>query len=209
MSSSMNISFSINQEILPAFFGILRKGIKVEGNVGLSLGDFLRMEMGMSPEYIEGRIQTIFLNGRPVDNVEAAVVEDGDTLALSASMPGLVGVTMRKGGHLAGFRSEISYDETKKVRGPGRGTVLIKLFNLLAKEMAPLFLEHGVIVEGEDLYRFLNSQNEPSRAELKSIEIDGKGAEIEKLEEIDWAQKEVFLRVWIRESTAGNRRKDT
>jgi hypothetical protein len=205
----MNISITVDKEILSEFSRILRKGIKVEGNVGMSLGDFLRTEVGMSPEYIEGRIQTIFLNGSPVDNVEAAVVEDGDTLALSASMPGLVGVSMRKGGHLARFRSEISYDETRKAKGTAKGRVIIKLFNLLAREMAPLFLERGVIVDGEELAFFFDSQNETVRAALKSIEIDGKAAEIEKLKEVDWAQREVFLRVRVLGSTTGNGRKDS
>jgi hypothetical protein len=205
----MNISITVDKEILSEFSGILRKGIKVEGNVGMCLGDFLRNEVGMNPEYIEGRIQTIFLNGRPVDNVEIAVVEDGDTIALSASMPGLVGVSMRKGGHLAGFRSEISYDETKKAESSGRGRVFIKLFNLLTKEIGPLFLENGVIIEREDLKGFLYSLNETSRAGVKSIEIDGKDADIAQLEEIDWAEKEVFLRAIVHQSPPGNGRKDS
>ncbi|MFC1883836.1 hypothetical protein ACFL2O_03600 [Thermodesulfobacteriota bacterium] len=208
MESYKKVSLTIDTEILPAFFGILRKGVKVDGDVGLSIGNFLRKGMGMSPEYIEGRIQTIFLNGKPVDNVEAAAVEDGDVMALSASMPGLAGATLRKGGHFAGLRSAISYSEKEAVKSTGRGRITIKLFNLLTKEMAPLFLEHGVIVGGDDLAAFLNSQYKTSRAALKSIEIDGKRADTEQLEKTDWSQKEVFLRVNVSESPAGNGRKE-
>jgi hypothetical protein len=46
-------------------------------------------------DYLENRIKTIFLDGKPVDDEDKAVLKNGSTLALSAAMPGLVDSTFR------------------------------------------------------------------------------------------------------------------
>ncbi|MBN1849311.1 MAG: hypothetical protein JW932_12075 [Deltaproteobacteria bacterium] len=206
MASITNVVLSMDEDGLSMFMGVLRKGVRVEGHVGLSIGGFLREEIGMDAEYIESRIQTIFLNGRPVDDVEAAVIGDGDALALSASMPGLAGATLRKGGHFAGLRSTISYREEGSAKRSGKGVVTIKLFNLIAKELAPLFFERGFIMDGEDFSGVLHSHHETLSAGLRSVEIDGQAEDMEKLEITDWDPKEVFLRVRMNESSVGHRR---
>ena len=46
------------------------------------------------------------------------MVGHGDTLALSAAMPGLVGATMRRGGYFAGLRANISHrDQDRRFKG--------------------------------------------------------------------------------------------
>lgn len=91
----------------------------------------------------------------PVDNLETAVAGDGDTLALSAAMPGLVGATMRSGGVLACFRNTITHQGNTAEMSPA-GTLSIKLFNLLIKELGPLFLRHGMLVSADDIKNTLS-----------------------------------------------------
>ena len=80
----------------------------------------LREEIGAGPATIE-KIQSIMLDGKPVDDIGSAMIHDGSVLALSAAMPGLVGATLRRGGAYASFRSAITYHEPEKLARLARG----------------------------------------------------------------------------------------
>ncbi|MFH0730949.1 MAG: hypothetical protein V2B19_31975 [Pseudomonadota bacterium] len=139
---------------IAAFFPLLQQGFHIPIPGSCSIRELLCDICGLSAEQVTTRIQTIFLNGMPVDNLETAVVGDGDTLALSAAMPGLVGATMRSGGVLACFRNTISHQgHTAEI--PTAGILSIKLFNLLIKEFGPLFLCQGVLVSAETIKNML------------------------------------------------------
>ena len=70
----------------------------------------------------------IFLNGKAVDKIKTTAVTDGNILALSAAMPGLVGATFRRGGRYAAMRSNVSHkDENLKTSGESR-IITLKLF---------------------------------------------------------------------------------
>jgi len=45
---------------------------------------------GLDEDYVTQRISTIFLDGKPVDDIDTLLVRDGAVLSLSAAMPGLV-----------------------------------------------------------------------------------------------------------------------
>jgi len=70
----------------------------ISATVGCSIKNLLCNQFDITPEYLSDRISTIFLNGKPVDDVESAIIKDNSILALSGAMPGLVGATFRKGG---------------------------------------------------------------------------------------------------------------
>ncbi len=126
------------------FYPLLQRGFQVKTRLGCSVRSFLSDDLGIEPDYIENRIQTVFLNGHPVDDVEKTTVTDGAALALSAAMPGLVGATMRRSGVLASFRDTITYQANDACASDGEGFVTIKLFNLLVRELGPGFLKRGV-----------------------------------------------------------------
>ena len=98
---------SINSEIHPhlcfiaqgcwisRFFSLLQKGIIVRARSGCSLTAFLREQAEAAPETIE-KIQSIFLDGSPVDDLDRTIIKDGSILALSAAMPGLVRCNAQK-----------------------------------------------------------------------------------------------------------------
>ncbi len=109
---------------------------------------------------MRGLIQTVFLNGKPVDDMSKALIQKGDCLALSAAMPGLVGATMRSGGVLAGFRRTISHRPSQTETDTQNGVLTIKLFNLLIKEIGPLFLRKGILLESEDFRNLMLSLTE-------------------------------------------------
>lgn len=100
---------------LSLFLPLLEKGVMLPVRTGCSIRNLFREQLGLPETYLEQRIQTLFLNARPVDDVNTTLIQDGSTLALSAAMPGLLGATMRKGGWYAAFRKDIS----QSAEGPG------------------------------------------------------------------------------------------
>jgi len=147
----IEIELEVDAASLPPFFSLLEKGVVLPATTGCTLREFLCGQLGISRDYLDGRVQTLFLDARPVDDVDAAVVRDGCTIALSAAMPGLLGATMRKGGRYAAFRKGISQDAVEKQVHETSGHVTVKMFNMVARELGGRLLENGVEIQGRDL----------------------------------------------------------
>jgi hypothetical protein len=137
----------------PLFYSLLEKGVVLTDQNRMHPPGFLCGQLGLSDDYLDQRVQTLFLDARPVDDVDAAVVRDGSILALSAAMPGLLGATMRKGGRYAAFRKDISQHADECGICETSGRVTVKLFNMVAREVGGGLLEAGVEVDGSDLQR--------------------------------------------------------
>jgi len=140
------------------------------------------------------RIQTIFLDGKAVDEIDAAVIRDGSTIALSGALPGLVGATLRRGGTYASLRSSITHPVDKEFVPQKEGWVIVKLFNLLVPELSPLFLAQGFWIKGQDLEEFFKRQTEEFWAGCISARLDGREVDLKTLKEIKWPpNKELVL----------------
>ena len=118
--SAPHLVVAVEAAHVARFFLLLQQGVMIRRRVGCPVDAFLREEIGARPETVE-LIQSVMLDGKPVDDIGAAVVRDGATLALSAAMPGVVGATMRRGGAYASMRSAITYHETGATRPEGEG----------------------------------------------------------------------------------------
>lgn len=150
-----HLAFDVPAPLVARFFLLLQQGVTIRRRVGCGVEAFLREEIGAGPETI-GRIQSIMLDGRPVDDIRTAVVTDGSTLALSAALPGLVGATLRRGGAYSSLRSGITY-HTRGSAAAGTGWVTVKLFNLIMGELGPGLLREGVLVRTADLRHVLEA----------------------------------------------------
>lgn len=146
---------------------LLQAGVVVaytpdRGDGSLGVYDFLRA-LCIPDEYIDERIQSVFVNGHPVDAVREARMLPNDTLALSAAMPGLMGATMRKGGYYASLRDSISHTHgactdsgnAEQVPQKERPTVTLRLFNFIAPELAAHVAAHGFTIDAESLALWL------------------------------------------------------
>ncbi len=152
-----SLAFILKSDHLAVFFPLLQQGVRVEARVGCDIQSLLCDQFKLAPDYLADRITTIFLNGKPVDDVSSAVVTDGATLALSAAMPGLVGATLRKAGCLASFRNTISHrNEATPANACVDGFITLKLFNMLLPEVGPQYLAHGVWTSGRELQTCLS-----------------------------------------------------
>jgi hypothetical protein len=165
--------FVLDPEKLHLFYGFLQHGFFVKAIMEKSIKQMLCDQFGLESDYVVNRIKTIFYNGKPVDDMETAIVHDGATLALSAAMPGLVGATFRSGGVLSPFRSTISYrPDDCKTPDSGEGAVYIKLFNLLVPEIGPGFLKRGIFVQKTLLDSFLKEQDSDFWSRCRSLLLD-------------------------------------
>lgn len=172
---------------IAAFFPLLQTGFYVEltpGNLQALLSRICDIEYGK----VRDRIQTIFLNGKPVDDLEAVYVKDGDSLALSAAMPGLVGATMRSGGVLAGFRQSISHRSRRVPSHSHQGYLLIKLFNLLIKEIGPRILQKGILMEPGGIGKLIESILETDPQNCKRVQLDSRVIDAQDLMSVQWPQ---------------------
>ena len=191
-----SLLLTFNPDRIFIFFQLLENGFIIKGKVGCSVKEFLCNRMFIEQEYLDKRIQTIFLNGKPVDDVNSAIVKDGSAISLSAAMPGLAGATMRKGGVLATMRSGISCVPVETGFDSYEGKVTIKFFNLISKELGPEFLSRGVIIDGKTLAGFIVANRKIIEAGLFSAETDGVKIETEKFFNIKWeAIEEILLKV--------------
>jgi hypothetical protein len=170
----------------------------MKAQVGCNLTNLFCEQFGISPEYFEERVQTIFLNGNPVDDAHSAVVKDRSHIALSGAMPGLVGAVLRKGGYYSSMRSEISYSKKGKTESSKEGVIFLKIFNLLLKDLGPAFLSKGIWLEGKKFQDFLKRQAEDFWREFCSAKMNGKDLQSQKLLTIKWPDRLVFLQVITR-----------
>jgi hypothetical protein len=157
MAEQQTLRIILPLDQLLAFFPLLQQGIWLRAQIGCSVMSLLAGQFGVDENYVVERITTLFLDGKAVDDLETSYVKDRSTVALSSAMPGLVGATMRRGGHLAAMRGEITCQSQQPLEsGPGR--VKVKLFNMVMAELGATFLAQGVLLSSDGLDRFLDEQ---------------------------------------------------
>jgi hypothetical protein len=152
--------------------------------------------LGIPKDYLDERIQTIFLNASVVDDPDTAIVAPGSALALSAAMPGIAGAMLRKGGRYAPMRSQLSHDGRQADLPPDcRGEVTIRLFNLLQQELGAEFLRRGIEVNGKAFGDLLRRRPGDTATGILSAEMNGQRVEPTALLEMDWADRTVVISV--------------
>jgi len=194
IQSYPNLLFVVEKPLVSHFFLLLQQGVMIRCRINCSIAAFLREELGADTETIE-KIQSIILDGKPVDDLEAALIKDGSILALSAAMPGLVGATLRRGGTYSSFRSAITYHETGETAARGEGCVRIKLFNLLMAELGPDLLHRGVFLESADFLNFTAGLSQDFWQGCRRITLDNRPLDARQLLDAAWlsGKDRVFL----------------
>ncbi|MDJ0782118.1 MAG: hypothetical protein QNJ22_09095 [Desulfosarcinaceae bacterium] len=186
---------------LVAFSSVLHHGFQVNAMVGCSIKELLCDQFEVAEEILKHRIQTLLLDGKPLDDEERATVKGGATIALSIALGGMVGVSLRKGGHLTNIRSTITHQEKETVKIPStEGMVTIKLFNQLAGELGPLFLKKGLWVQKNDAMAILKDRLAALRSFIIKIEKDGMELTPDQLSNLNWSEvpAKVLLKAFLR-----------
>ena len=190
-TASLVITTSQPQGILSsALFG---SGVGIPAQVGMPLVELLCGRIGIAPDYLDQRVQTIFVDGRTVDRPEEVRITEHATVALSAAMPGLMGATLRKGGLLAVFRKDISQRPTDRLEAEHHDTmVTLKLFNMVAKELGPMLLQQGIWLKGPSLAGHFAQLSPSALAAIDSVVWNGQSLPPDRLPAVAWPEG------WIR-----------
>jgi len=176
----LDICLTVDPARLSVFQEILAAGFHVPAPAGKSIRKVLTAHIGLDAGYLETRVQTIFLNGRAVDDFDHTTIKTGDVLALSSAMPGLVGAVFRRQSPLAKMRGS-AIPETKANGGQGSVEITLKLFNQVAQDIGPDFLMSGIRISAAYLRRFLVAHPELS---FKGVRVDGEKLDVRELPEI-------------------------
>ncbi len=200
--SGSGLFLTLGSEKIPYLFQLLQQGFTVRVQVGCSVRALLSQQLDISPELLEGRIKTIFLDGKPVDDIDSTIIKEGSTLALSAALPGLAGATLRRGGTFASLRSQITHPGDDTPIAQREGFIVLKLFNLLMEELGPALLHRGVFIKKEVLKEFLRNLPRDFWAGCQVPKVDGEEVEVDELLRRNWPEDKdlVSIRVQARDS---------
>ena len=190
------LQLKIPSNHMPLMGQLFGKGVGINAETGCTVKQLLCDQVGIAADYLSDRVQTIFLNGRPVDDEAKAVVHNGDVLALSAAMPGLVGTIRRKGGHLAAMRASLTHCESAPNKGHDQGRVTLKLFNMIVRELGPHLLACGVIVPAAEAIAIIEKCPQPMGRLHQHITLDDSPI---TLTQITALQNEVLLKIVVGE----------
>jgi hypothetical protein len=188
----VEIELTMTADAVARFLPMLGEGFFLKGPGGRTVEDFLVKAAGIPAAYLKERVQTVFLDGRALDDFSTARVTDGATLALSAAMPGLAGAVLRRGGFYAHMRQQISHEAQTPTAAAGAVRVSLKLFNIIARELGPAFLQKGVLVPGARLGDFIQRQGRWVWKDCLTALIDGRPVKPDQIPE------RIMSRGWIR-----------
>ena len=145
------LTLDLPDAAVPGFAALLQHGILCPIAGPVQIRPFLLALPGFTAGYIEGTVQTIFINGSAADTLDRPL-GCGGTLALSAAMPGLAGAIFRREGPHGSLRSRTASDACIGDDGPGH--ITLKLFNSIAADRVFDLLERGIRVSGQALAEF-------------------------------------------------------
>ncbi len=200
MKSKLHLTLylSRNKGGLVAFFPLLQRGVLLKSLVGCSVRNLLCKQLGVADDYLTNRIQTIILDGKPVDDENTATVHDGSVLALSIALGGAFGASFRKAGLVAGFRSSITHREENRPPATSfEGALTIKLFNQVAEELGPVLLNKGIGIDKEAAFTTFKQRFDKLRSYILNVEKNGQEIPPEQLAALNWSEapEQIFLNV--------------
>lgn len=178
-NSVPTVSLLVRADSLDKFTTLLQSGFFLSIQQGESIGGLLTSLPGFSETYIKERVQTIFMDGLPADDLAQPFLEQETVLAISAAMPGLAGAIFRKGGVHASLRTTTEAKNTSTTPGDSL-TVRLKLFNIIAKERGMTLLAGGCLLQSASFEKFLRYRT-PLAASIQNIAIDNQETDMQML----------------------------
>jgi hypothetical protein len=188
------ISLTVAAEVLSGFTTLLQSGIYLNAPQGTSIGALLTTLPGFTKEYASQRVQTIFLNGLPADDLEQQLFGTEAVLALSAAMPGLAGAIFRKGGAHASLRTETAGELSEASSNDNPIQIRLKLFNMIAVERGAQILDEGCVIMASTLGKFL-TYRPPLLEAIQKITLNGEDIDRHTLTSL--LQSEKMIKITI------------
>lgn len=196
-NSTGHVILFVETDALARFTTLLQGGFLLDIPQGQSIGDLLAALPGFTRDYIAQRVQTIFLDGLPADDLEQQLFGKEAVLAISAAMPGLAGAIFRKNGQHATLRTTTALARTESSAGNTPLRIRLKLFNMIAVEKGEQILRSGCTISAASLAKFLNYRP-PLVNLIKKIKVNGQERTIQKL--LPFLKQEETIELSIRGS---------
>ncbi len=189
------VQLQVSNEGLHKFTTFLQGGLGLRTPHGNTLGSFLSSLPGFTPSYISDILQTIFLDGNPLDDLETPLTKAHSVVALSAAMPGLAGAIFRRNSLHAALRGH-SHRVPSTETSSETIVVTVKLFNAVAAERGPQLLQHGGEIKCSRLATFLEARP----ALLSSIQKATKDEEVIEIDSLlTFLQKDQDIFITMKE----------
>jgi hypothetical protein len=173
------VEIRVRADSIERYTAVFQTGVTLVTPASTSIGVFLDRLPGFTPEYVNDRVQTIFLNGSAMDDLEAPLSGNRPVLALSAAMPGLAGAIFRRNSMHAALRSARTQDPLP-TKQEETITVTLKLFNMIAREKGAEILANGVGFTGAQLSAFF-TDHPALVASIIHACLDGRAIDREEL----------------------------
>ncbi|MGE4263645.1 MAG: hypothetical protein AB7E46_04120 [Desulfovibrio sp.] len=172
MAETRTLLIQAQAEVLAALTPLAREGFGIDVPAGRSLRQTLADDLGLGAECVEKRIQTVFLDGSPVDDIDQDHARPGSALALAGALPGVAGICMQRQSRIGVYREGITHRVEEELPASARSLrITLKLFNVVAVECLAQVLAYGVEVRSGRLAELLEDNPEAlARAELS---LDG------------------------------------
>ena len=156
--NTRKIVLHLSQGSIDRFVSLLQSGIRIQSTAGEPLAVFLEKLPGFTPDYIIDEVQTIFLDGTAIDDLQTPLTGVAPVVALSAAMPGLSGAIFRRNSIHAALRTATVKSDKAAIGSVKPLGVHLKLFNAIADKKGPLLLREGITIKSESVMSFLNAR---------------------------------------------------
>jgi len=161
MAETRTLMIRADAEALATLAPLAREGFGIDIAAGRSLRQTLADDLGLGAECVEKRIQTVFLDGSPVDNIDADHARPGSALALAGALPGVAGICMQRQSRIGVYREGITHRVEAELPASAHALrITLKLFNVVAVECLAQVLSHGVEVRSGRLAELLETNPE-------------------------------------------------
>lgn len=172
MAETRTLIIHAQAEALAALAPLAREGFGIDVPAGRSLRQTLAEDLGLGAECVEKRIQTVFLDGSPVDDIDADHVRPGCALALAGALPGVAGICMQRQSRIGVYREGITHRAEEELPASTRSLrITLKLFNVVAVECLAQVLSHGVEVRSGRLAELF--EENPEALAQADLLLDG------------------------------------
>jgi uncharacterized protein (DUF2164 family) len=94
------------------------------------------------------------------------------------------------------MRSQLSHAEGKFSSQAQSAKITLKIMNIVAKELGPVFLQQGIWLKSQTLREFIERRMDEFKAGCMVCELDRKPIEFTSLTGIDWRDDMVLLQVY-------------
>ncbi len=193
------LRLTLAAESVGSFFHLLQQGFQILCPACMTVRGFLCEWLRLDAGYVDDRVTTVFVNGACVDNIDTALITKGCALAFSSALPGLVGAMMRRNSAYSSMRSSITYGKQQSSRSDDHQVLVnVKLFNLLLKELGPVFLEKGIIVRPVDAIEFIKGRPQGFWDDCAEMLLDGRIADRSQLLDEERSFTSKRIRVVVR-----------